>query len=55
MNAILTFKKETIQSSSNASESMNDAPQGFTVTPEPRIARDHRQPVTTITSTFTLG
>jgi hypothetical protein len=55
MNAILSFKKETIQSSSNASESVNDAPRGFTATPEPRIARDHRQPVTTTTSTFTLG
>ena len=42
MNSSLSFRKESIQRSSNASETLNHAPAGFPEAQGPRAAHEQR-------------
>lgn len=53
MNSTLSFRKESIQRSSQASDAASRPPIGFTEAPGPKHARDHR-PITLTTSLTTI-
>ena len=53
MNSSLSFRKESIQRSSSASETLNHAPAGFTEAQGPKAARDQRPISLTVIFTAT--
>lgn len=53
MNSSLSFRKESIQRSSSASETLSHAPAGFTEAQGPKAARDQRPISLTVIFTAT--